>query len=131
MEIVRNAVLDAEYGLIEAIKTSAVDYLDGILHDDLLFIAPNGLVVTKQMDLDSHKRGDMVVEFLIPTFEEIRISVDTATVVVVYETKGSMMGNPIQGRFRYIRVWKRFGDGLKVIAGACFMLDDAQGLDAG
>lgn len=81
-------------------------------------------IVTKRMDLDSHIRGDMVVDYLIPAFEDVKISDDIATVVVVYETKGSMLGRPIQGRFRYIRVWKEFGDGLKVIAGGCCMLSE-------
>ena len=122
MAINKDAVMDLEYRLIEAIKKSDVRYLDGILHDDLLFIAPNGQVITKQMDLDSHKKGDMVVEFLTPTFEDIRIIDNTATVIVVYETRGSMLGTPIHGKFQYIRIWKEFASGPKVIGGGCFML---------
>ncbi|HKP95619.1 MAG TPA: nuclear transport factor 2 family protein [Fibrobacteria bacterium] len=122
MPITRESILNAELGLIEGIKKSDVRYLSHILHDDLLFIAPNGQVVTKQMDLESHRKGDMVVESLTPTFEEIRILDTVATVIVVYETKGSMLGNPISGRFRYIRIWKDSGDGLKVIGGGCFAI---------
>jgi hypothetical protein len=122
MAIDKAGVLEAEYKLIEGIRNGDVGFLSGILHDELLFLAPGGQVVTKRMDLDSHGRGDMVVESLLPTFEEIKILDDTATVIVVYETKGSMLGNPIHGRFRYIRIWKQFGDGLKVIAGGCMML---------
>lgn len=119
----KDAILESEHGLIEAICKSDIPYLTRILHDDLLFIIPNGQTITKQMDLDSHRRGDMVVESLTPTFEEIRILGDLATVIVVYDTKGSMLGNPIQGKFRYIRMWKEHGDGPKVIGGACFMLN--------
>ena len=71
----------------------------------------------------------MAVDHLIPSFEEVRISGDIATVVVVYETKGTMLGNPIQGRFRYLRVWKEFADGLKIVAGSCLMLDDGSPSD--
>lgn len=119
----RDAILEAERGLIEGIRKSDVPYLSRVLHDDLLFLIPNGQAITKQMDLDSHKKGDMVAESLTPTFEEIRILGDMATVIVVYETKGSMLGNPIQGKFRYIRMWKAFEDGPKIISGACFMLN--------
>ncbi len=85
-------------------------------------MAPNGQVITKEMDLASHRAGEMIVEQLIPTIEDIRIIEDMAVVSVVYETKGSMLGNPIQGQFRYIRTWKLFPDGLKVITGSCFQL---------
>jgi ketosteroid isomerase-like protein len=115
-------VLGLEKKLMEAIRTDDVGHLESVLHDDLLFLAPNGQVVTKRMDLESHERGDMTVERLSADFEEIRILGDTATVTVVYATKGTMLGHPIEGRFRYIRIWKRFEDGWKVLGGACAML---------
>lgn len=65
----------------------------------------------------------MVVESLAPTFEDIRILGDMAIVIVVYETRGSMLGNPIQGRFRYIRFWKEGAQGPQITGGACFALE--------
>jgi hypothetical protein len=35
-----------------------------------------------------------------------------------------MRGHPIEGRFRYIRIWKQFEDGWKVLGGACSMLTE-------
>ena len=52
-------IITIENQLIEAIKTSDVTLLDNMLHDDLLFIAPNGQTVTKEMDLASHRSGQM------------------------------------------------------------------------
>lgn len=112
-------IIEIENQLIEAIKNSDIKFLDKTLHDELLFIAPNGQAVTKEMDLASHKAGQMEVEQLIPTFEDVKIIGDNATVIVVYKTKGKMLGNPIQDDFRYIRQWKMFPDGLKVIGGSC------------
>ena len=74
------------------------------------------------MDLASHQGGAMRVEQLIPTIEDVKIINDTAIAIIVYHTKGSMLGNPVQGQFRYIRIWKKFNDGLKVIGGSCFQL---------
>jgi ketosteroid isomerase-like protein len=125
MAIVKSRVLEIEKDLIEALKKNDLGFFARALHDEMVFLAPNGQVLTKQMDLDSHIRGDMVVHHLIPSVEEVRISGDIATVVVVYETKGTMMGHPIEGKFRYLRVWKEFADGLKVIAGGCCMLSEA------
>ncbi|MFB9863547.1 nuclear transport factor 2 family protein [Rufibacter immobilis] len=59
---------------------------------------------------------------MLPTVEEVKIVDDTAIAILVYDTKGTMLGKPIQGRFRYIRIWKQFSDGLKVIGGSCTKL---------
>ena len=115
----REDILEIENLLIHGIMTSDLKLLDKILHDDLLFIAPGGETVTKEMDMNSHRAGEMVVEHLVPKFEHIKILDDNAIVVVVYDTKGRMLGNPIQGQFRYIRIWKKFPDGMKVIGGSC------------
>lgn len=107
-----------ESRLIEAIQSSDLSFLDTVLHDDLKFVAPNGLVVTKQMDLESHRNKSMVVESIESTIEDIQLIADTAIVVVVYDTKGVMLGNPIEGRFRYLRIWKRIDGHFKIIAGS-------------
>ena len=115
-------IIDLENKLLEAIKKSDVAYLDKILHDDLLFMLPDGNVITKEIDLASHRSGEMVVEEIVPTIEQINFIEDTAVVTVVYDSKGSMLGNPIRGKFRYIRFWKKFPDGMKVIGGSCTQL---------
>jgi hypothetical protein len=117
-------VLELERKLLEGIKAGDIGYLENVLHRDLLFLAPNGQVITKEMDLASHRRGDMVVQRVESAVEEIRILGDMATVIVVYDTKGTMLGNPIQGRFRYIRIWKQVETGWQVLGGACTPLSD-------
>jgi hypothetical protein len=123
MEITKQHVIDLEQKLIEGIRSSNIQFLDNILHDNLLFIAPNGNVITKKMDLASHRSGAMKVEKIISNVEAINIIDDCAVVIVVYDTKGTMLGNPIQGKFRYIRIWKQFNDGLKVIGGSCCKIE--------
>jgi ketosteroid isomerase-like protein len=115
----KSEITHLEYQLIDAIKTSDISFLEKVLHDDLLFIAPDGSIITKAIDLASHNAGEMIVEELIPTIEEINLIDDTAIAVVVYNTKGIMLGNPIEGKFRYIRIWKQFPDGMKIIGGSC------------
>jgi hypothetical protein len=111
-----------EQKLQEAIKTSEVSFLEKVLHDQLLFMIPNGDIITKEMDLASHKSRQMIVDYLNATLENIKIIDDTAIVTITYDTKGRMLNLPIEGSFRYIRFWKRFDDGLKVIGGSCFKL---------
>jgi ketosteroid isomerase-like protein len=123
----REDIIRLEFRLIDGIKSSDIGLLDALLHNDLLFIAPNGQTITKQIDLQSHREGAMQVETLVPTIEDIQIMGDTAVVVVVYDTKGTMLGKPIAGKFKYIRFWKQFPDGIQVIGGSCFQLSASDG----
>lgn len=122
MKHLEEEIIKLEYQLIEAIKTSNISFIDKILHNDLLFIAPNGQVVTKAMDIASHQSGQMVVDELTPHFEDCKVIDDTAISIVVYNTKGTMLGQPISGQFRYIRNWKLFTEGFQIISGACIAI---------
>ena len=115
----KDAIIELEDELLRAIRSSDISALDKLLHDDLLFIAPNGQVVTKKMDLDSHQAGTMVIEKLIRTIEQVNLIDNLAVVIVVYETEGKMLGKSIQGHFRYIRIWKQQDGQWKVVGGSC------------
>lgn len=118
----RASVLQAETRLIEAIKAGDIGTLDALLHDDLLFITPDGQTITKESDLAAHRAGAMVVDRLAAEVEQIRLLGDVAIVTLVLDTAGRMMGQSIQGRFRYIRCWKLTGGQWKVIGGSCTQL---------
>jgi hypothetical protein len=113
---------DHETQLLEAMKAHNIVQLDQLLHDDLLFIIPDGSTITKKMDLDAHRSGAMVIDTIETSLEKISMIQDAAVVVLHMETKGSMLGQPIEGKFRYIRVWKKIGESYQVIAGSCTSL---------
>jgi hypothetical protein len=119
-KINREDIIEAENKLFKAQLVSDVPMLDLLLHDDLIAVAPTGQVLTKAMDLDAHKAKTMVIEDASTEINEIKITGDTALSIVTMTAKGKMLGTPLEGKFRYFRVWKRFDDTLKVI-GASFM----------
>ncbi len=119
-KINREDVVEAENKLFSAQLVSNVDILDQLLYDDLIAVVPTGQVVTKEMDLNSHKAKTMIIEDASTEIDDIKITGDTALSIVTMTAKGRMMGTPLEGKFRYFRVWKRFDDTLKVI-GASFM----------
>ncbi len=119
-EINRENVVEAENKLFSAQLVSNVDILDQLLHDDLIAVAPTGQIVTKEMDLNSHRAKTMIIEDASTEIDDIKITGDTALSIVTMTAKGTVMGTPLEGKFRYFRVWKRFDDTLKVI-GASFM----------
>ncbi|KAF2516348.1 nuclear transport factor 2 family protein [Flavobacterium zhairuonense] len=116
------AVVNAEIELLTAIKNADVSTLEKMLHDDLLFSLPDGNTITKNFDLDSYRSGKMQVESLEASDQIINIIGDTAVVAVTVSLRGVYDNTPINGVLKYIRVWKRFDEGLKVIAGSCVPL---------
>ncbi|TDW45859.1 uncharacterized protein DUF4440 [Flavobacterium sp. 270] len=120
MEI--NLVVNAEIELLTAIKNADVFALEKILHDDLLFNLPDGQTITKGFDLNTYRSGKMKIEVLEASDQIINIIENNAVVGVTILLKGTYDNQPLDGVFRYIRVWKQFDENLKVIAGSCSAL---------
>lgn len=114
----KDQIVALEVRLLEAMKNSDIDALDELLHDDLLFVIPTGQTVTKQMDLANLQSGNLKIEEISSSEQEIRVIHDDAIVSVVISLKGNYLGNPIAGQFKYIRTWKLFNGSWKVIGGA-------------
>ena len=108
-----------EEKIAEAIKESDIEQLKTLLHDNLVFLSPDGSIITKEIDIASHKSGSIKAEEIIIEIERVNIDNDIATVIVTYQTKGLILGKPISGKYRYLRVWKKFGNELKIICGSC------------
>ena len=115
-------IVNAEIELLTAIKNADVPVLEKMLHDDLLFNLPDGNTITKEIDLNSYRSGKMKVESLEASDQIIHIIEDTAVVAVTVSLKGVFDNHPVNGVFRYVRVWKQFEENVKVIAGSCIAL---------
>ena len=121
-KITRELVIEAENKLFSAQLVSDVDILDQLLHDDLVAVAPTGQMVTKEMDLNSHKAKTMIIEDASTEIDSIQITGDTALTIVTMTAKGKMMGTPLEGKFRYFRVWQQFDETLKVVGASIMQL---------
>jgi len=112
-------IIDSEKRLLEAIQSGDVRALDDLLHDDLLFMIPNGQIITKAMDLEAYRTGSMMINEITSHLDRLNLMGEVAVVTLTIDTKGVMLGQPNEGTFRYIRVWKQSGDSCRVIAGSC------------
>ncbi|CDT01740.1 conserved hypothetical protein [Sphingobacterium sp. PM2-P1-29] len=111
-------ILSQENKLYGAIKDRDINVLEELLHDDLLFVIPSGAVITKEMDLQSYRDGNLMIRNLIPHVEHLNIIDDTAVITLTLELTGNYGGDDFESKFRYIRVWKAFSSGIKVIGGS-------------
>jgi hypothetical protein len=119
-KITKEDIVEAENQLFAAQLASDVDALDLLLYDSLVAIAPDGQMLTKEMDLNAHRSKAMIIEQATTEIDAIKLVGDTALSVVTMTAKGQVMGAPLKGKFRYFRTWKRIDNSLKVI-GASFM----------
>jgi ketosteroid isomerase-like protein len=106
-----------ERALQAAQRASDVDELDRLLHPDLLAVGPDGLLVAKDEDLESHRTGVFRIEELVE--EDLRVHEvgDVAMTFVVVRIRGWIGDQEVSDRMRYTRTWLR-DDGAWRVVGA-------------
>ena len=110
-------LLRAEDALRRAQRASDVAALEHLLDDTLVFTGPDGRLYSKADDLAAHRSGAMQLSHLEASDEEVRRMGDVAVIVVRIEMAGSFHGAPFVGAYRYTRVWRKFEDGWRIVAG--------------
>jgi hypothetical protein len=119
---IKTQIAENENRLLKAMLESDTAALDKLLHDDLFFNIPNGITVTKNLDLDNYRSGSLIISSILPSDQIINIINDTAIVAVTLVLNGTYAEQSLDGKYRYLRVWKLFDDSWKVIAGSCVLL---------
>lgn len=115
-------IMECEKRLLEAMKTGDIQVLDELLHDNLIFNIPTGQTISKEMDIESYRSGIMTVYDISTSDRTIQTIENVSTVAVTVGLKAKYADQIIDGKFRYLRVWKLFNNSLKVIAGSGFQI---------
>ena len=110
-------ILDLEEKLRLAMLESDVAVLDELISDTLIFTAPTGDVINKQMDLDAHRSGIQKMTKLEPIEQHIQLNGNFAVVAVKVLLEGTFDGVPIDGTYCYTRVWADSQGHWQVVAG--------------
>ena len=118
----KEQIIELERKLLEAMKKSDVGNLSELLHDDLLFVIPTGQTVTKQVDISNLQSGNLKIDAISSSEQEVNLIGDNAIVSVIIDLKGNYVGQPIDGKFKYLRTWKLSGNKWQVIGGAGIQL---------
>jgi ketosteroid isomerase-like protein len=106
-----------EAKLRQAMLTSDVHTLDQLIADDLAFTAPNGTVINKQMDIESH-RSEQTKFTSIKVQEQQAHDYGACIVVMVRaELSGSFNEQAFSGIYCYTRVWMKRQEQWQIIAG--------------
>ncbi len=112
----RSHIIELEKRLLEAFSNKDVNVVDELLHDDAIFVYPNGQMVTKQNVLDNYRSGNSAFTTIVATDQVINIIDSTAVVSMNLQLRGKYYDQEISSQFKYIRVWKECSGGWKAIA---------------
>lgn len=113
-------IIECEKRLLEALETGDIKVLDELLHDNLIFNIPTGQTITKAMDIENYHSGILTVSEISATDQIIKSIDDISTVAVTLHLKAKYADQIVDGKYRYLRVWKLVGNSWKVIAGSGF-----------
>lgn len=114
----KEEIIAAEERLREAMLQSDVTALDSLISDDLLFTGPDGSLVTKEIDLLTHRSGALRIHALVPSERHVRLFGDTALVIVKMKVKATQGSTPVEMNMRYTRLWQKT-DTWRVAGGHC------------
>ena len=119
---IKEQIITHENSLLSAIENKNIEVIKKLLHDKLIFNIPTGQTINKQTDIENLQLGILHIESITQTDQIITVIDDIATVAVTLALNGKYDGNTIHNNFRYLRVWKQFGNSWKVIAGSGIQL---------
>jgi hypothetical protein len=118
MDVIKE-IAQCEEKLMQAIHDSDLGALDELLHENLLFNLPDGQTKGKAFDLETYRSGQMKVSRISAIDRTISpIDETVAVVAVTIDLNAVYYGQPIDGKFRYLRVWKSSGGKWQVIGGS-------------
>jgi len=117
-------IIENERRLLDAFKDKDLTVLQELLHDNLLFILPNGATETKASVLNNYQSGDTVMTSISASDYVLSCIGDAVVVSLNLELEGKYFDHVIEAKFRYMRVWKLFGETWKVIAGSGIQLSN-------
>ncbi len=112
----RDKIIDHEEKLLAAFANKDLAVISELLHDDAIFVYPNGQALTKTNVLDNYRSGNSAFTTIAATDQLINLIDDTAVVTMILELKGNYFDQVISALFRYIRVWKLIDGNWRVIA---------------
>jgi len=103
-------IIEKEKILLNAFQNKDLEILNTLIHDGAVFILPNGMQLTKQAVIENYRSGNTAMTAIVASDQTINMFGDTVVVSFTLHLKGNSIGNSIDAKFRYIRVWKLFDD---------------------
>ncbi len=113
-----HSIDDAEDKLLDAMRSSDVEALDALIADELTFALPDGAIIGKRDDLESHRTGatrfERIVELSRNTIEFDGGGMTETAVDAVIRWNGDR----VEAALTYSRTWRIIDGRWQVVSGA-------------
>jgi hypothetical protein len=113
-----------EEKFLQAFRTLNMEMLEELIHDELTYIDATGEVISKKADFERCKAANPKIEILDCIEREIQMFDDTAIVSTVIHLKGLFGEHQVEGKTRFLRIWKKFRNDWKIIGAASVNLNN-------
>jgi ketosteroid isomerase-like protein len=111
------AVLSAaESRFQDALRRNDVEELDGLLHDDVRFLGPDGLTIDKATDMAAHRSGAFVFHTVHELERDVQMFGSAGITRVTLHLAGKVDGEPLDARLAYTRTWQKEGAAWTIVA---------------
>lgn len=109
---------EAEDLLLDAMRTSDVEALDALIANELVFTVPDGTVIGKRDDLESHRTGATRFERLTALSRSTSEHDEGAATVTAVDAVIQWNGNRIEASLIYTRNWRIIDGRWLVVSGS-------------
>lgn len=92
--------------------------LDELVDDSLTFVIPNGMIITKSMDLAGYKNKIQKISQIKQSEQGIKIHDNFAVVTVKADIVGTYNGVSMSGLYRFLRIWAKIKNSWRIVAGS-------------
>jgi len=111
------ASLDAaETAFQQALLTNDVATLDGLLHDQVRFIGPDGVTINKQQDIDAHRSGELVFSAVDEVERDTQVIDGVGITRAELRLVGTVAGDHVDVTLVYTRTWLSTPAGWLIVA---------------
>lgn len=106
----------AETAFQHALLTNDVATLDGLLHDQVRFIGPDGVTINKQQDIDAHRRGELVFSAVDEVERDTQVIDGVGITRAELRLVGTVAGDHVDVTLVYTRTWLPTPAGWLIVA---------------
>ena len=106
----------AETVFQHALLTNDVAALDGMLHEQVRFIGPDGVTIDKQQDIDAHRRGELVFSAVDQVERDTQVIDGVGITRAELRLAGTVAGDPVDVILVYTRTWLPTPAGWLIVA---------------
>ncbi len=106
----------AESHFQDALRRNDIDELDGLLHDHVRFLGPDGLTIDKAADMAAHRSGSLVFTEVHELQRDVQVFDSVGITRVTLHLAGKVGGEPLDAQLAYTRTWHKQGAAWTIVA---------------